>query len=238
MEKGISKTNNSIFQKEKTLSGKKALVIGGTSGIGFSVAQSLLADGAYVTVTGRKKPLDLPKNSLNFIKFESNSADIIKNENVLIKSALCECDILCICYGPFIQKPLHEMTNEDWLKISFDDYALPGVFTSYALKYMMKRKYGRIIFFGGTRTDSVRAYKTSAAYSGAKTGISVLVKSIALQYGKFGITCNAILPGFTHDAPKDTTEILPNDVANNVIFLLKSAELNGVLLNVDRGWNP
>lgn len=238
MEKVISEIDKSLSQNKKVLSGKKALIIGGTSGIGFYVAKSILADGVFVTVTGRKKPLEFQKNSLNFIQFESNSADIIKNENVLLKSALCECDILCICYGPFIQKPLHEMTAADWLKTSFDDYAVSGIFTSYALKYMMKRNFGRIILFGGTRTDSVRAYKTNAAYAGAKTGISVLVKSIALQYEKYGITCNAILPGFTHDAPNGTTEVMSDDIAKNVMFLLKSSELNGVLLNVDRGWNP
>ena len=100
----------------------------------------------------------------------------------MLKSYIERSDILIVCYGPFLQKPIHQMSQSEWLEISTLVFALPGFLTSLALPHMMEHKFGRILLFGGTRTDSVNGYKTNAVYGAGKTAVCSLVKSVCLEY--------------------------------------------------------
>lgn len=215
---------------------KKALVIGGTTGTGLCIAKRLSLLGARVTVTGRTFKENVPNILFLQSDYEKNGIHELQTEQCA--AALSECDMLIFCYGPFLQKSVCEMLPQDWISMALNNYALPGYAVSAALPGMMERSYGRIVLFGGTRTETVRAYKTNAAYAGAKTGLSVLVKSVAATYTRFGITCNALLPGFTHNAPTNTHCVSPEILGEHALYLLSHRELNGVLLGVDRGWQP
>jgi len=216
---------------------KNAVVIGGTGGIGFELAKILCKNECRVCVTGRHDPCS---QNLEFVQtdFMSGNKPLDLTENPLLKKKLNTADILCVSYGPFVQKPLHLTSAQDWQNLALFDYALAGIAVSSVLPGMMERKFGRILLFGGTRTDSIRSYKTNAAYAGAKTAISVLVKSVSAEYRKYGITCNAVLPGFVNGAKDKCDEISAVSVAESAFFLVKNENLNGVLLNVDRGWQP
>ncbi|MBP5451642.1 MAG: SDR family oxidoreductase [Treponema sp.] len=217
--------------------GKKVLVIGGTSSIGLSLAVQLNELGASVTVTGRNPPR---KNSdvLGFIQldFEKDGVECLEKDPV--RSLLCECDVLAVTYGPFIQKPLHQTSTDDWKKLALHDFALPGVALSLALPGMMERNFGRILFFGGTRTDKIRSYKTNAVYAAAKTALGVIVKSTAEHYAQYGITCNAICPGFTRNAPSPEYLIPEEEMASQALRLLSTPDSNGQILRVDKNWEP
>ncbi len=217
---------------------KNALVIGGTSGAGLETARLLCENGAYVTATGRTIPEFSAEKKIKFVKCEfdnDNFYSVFQNE---LFPLLQNTDFLVYAAGPFVQKSLEQTQADDWVSMANLNFALPGMCLSSALKFMKKRNFGRIVIFGGTRTDSVRAYKTNAAYAGAKTALSVLVKSAATEAAPFGITCNAILPGFIHNAPQNTKNVTETQLAQNAIYLMQNEFLNGVLLNVDRGWNP
>lgn len=216
---------------------KNAVVIGGTSGIGFELAKILCKNECSVCVTGRHDP---KAKDLEFIPtdFISGSSPLDLKEFPLLRERLCKADILCVSYGPFVQKPLHLTTAQDWQTLALYDYALAGIAVSSVLPGMMERKFGRIVLFGGTRTESVRSYKTNAAYAGAKTAISVLVKSVSAEYRKYGVTCNAVLPGFVNGAKDKGDAVSALSVAQSAFFLIQNEDLNGVLLNVDRGWQP
>ena len=214
--------------------GKKALVIGGTSSIGLSLALKLNELNADVTVTGRNPPREKAEE-LNFIQLDFQKDGIKCLEKL---SALTECDILSVTYGPFIQKPLHQTSPDDWKKVALHDFALPGIALSLALPSMMERNFGRILFFGGTRTDQIRAYKSNAAYAAAKTALDVIVKSTASNYAEYGITCNAICPGFTRNAPSPEYLMPESEITNKAVGLLLSPESNGQIIRVDRGWEP
>ena len=216
---------------------KNAVVIGGTSGIGFELAKILCKNECSVCVTGRHDP---KTKDLEFIPtdFISGNTHLDLNEFPMLREKLCKADILCVSYGPFVQKPLHLTTAQDWQTLALYDYALAGIVVSSVLPGMMERKFGRIVLFGGTRTESVRSYKTNAAYAGAKTAISVLVKSVSAEYRKYGVTCNAVLPGFVNGAKDKSDAISANSVAQSAFYLIQNENLNGVLLNVDRGWQP
>lgn len=216
---------------------KNAVVIGGTSGIGFELAKILCKNECSVCVTGRHDP---KTQDLEFIQtdFKSGKSLLDLNEFPQLREKLCEADILCVSYGPFVQKPLHLTTAQDWQTLALLDYALAGIAVSTVLPGMMERKFGRIVLFGGTRTESVRSYKTNAAYAGAKTAISVLVKSVSAEYRKYGVTCNAVLPGFVNGAKDKSDAVSALSVAQSAFSLIQNENLNGVLLNVDRGWQP
>lgn len=164
--------------------------------------------------------------------------------------AVAESDVLCICYGPFLQKSLDVMTVQDWQDMAVLNYALPGFLVSAALGGMMERHWGRILLFGGTGTASRSEFRTNVAYAGAKTAVGTLVQSTAAAYARFGITCNAVLPGFTQTEYTGAqaealaqqmplgTLITAEAVARAAFFLLRSPDINGALLRLDRGWSP
>ena len=230
---------------DKNLNGKNALVVGGTSSVGLALAEQLSLCGAEVHATGTHIPepdamtggeTDISNIHFHIHDFEKNGIESVLEEpfNSLLKKA----DILAVCYGPFVRKPIFETNAEDWKKLALMDYALPGLLVSESLKRMMNRRWGRIILFGGTRTDSIRNYKNVAAYSGAKTGLGVLVKSVAAEYRQYNITCNAILPGFTRNAPENAEPVTEAELAECALNFTLKPSFNGVLLNVDGGWTP
>ena len=217
---------------------KKTLIIGGTGSIGLSLAVQLNELGSSVTVTGRNPPPREKAEELEFIQldFEKDGIECLEKEPLL--SALSECDILSVTYGPFVQKALHQTSSAEWKKLALHDFALPGIALSLALPSMMKRNFGRILLFGGTRTDQIRSYKTNAAYAAAKTALDVIVKSTAANYAPYGITCNAICPGFTRNAPSPEYLMPESEITNQAVRLLLSPESNGHIIRVDRGWEP
>lgn len=246
--------------------GKKAVVIGGSGGIGFEISKMLLKNRATVVIHGKsEEKLKSVKESLSrqlevepsmieieSFDFSSDTSLFIKNlENSGLNESVKTADILCVCYGPFLQKNLEQMSALDWQNLALLDYALPGIFVSKALQKMMEKHWGRILLFGGTGTFFRSEYRTNPAYAGAKSGLCVLVQSIAAFYAKHGITCNAILPGFvqTEYLNSETVQSLENkmpgktlieakNIAKSAEFLLLNPDLNGVLLKVDRGWSP
>lgn len=265
MEQNLSK-----IQKNK-----KTVIIGASGGIGRELALELASTTQELVLHGlSQEKLDSLKDEIHnklsenfsdktkfpkvtdisykftpsfFTEEDDSSTESAKNQLLEhIKTA----DTLCICYGPFLQKPLHLTTKSEWLESSSLVFALPGYFVSQVLPHMMEEKFGRILLFGGTRTDSVNGYKTNAVYGAGKTAVCSLVKSVCLEYSQYGIRCNAILPGFVEteyvtDAQMKHYRTLLNSeeiieaksVAKTAKFLLENEDVNGVLFRIDRGWN-
>lgn len=187
------------------------------------------------------------KNCGNFATKNSDEFSSLEN----LKSALRESEILCVCYGPFLQKKISETSACEWIWTTRLNLALPGILAGYAARFMKKRGFGRILFFGGTRTNQINGFKTNAAYAAAKTGIASLTKSFALEFGEHGIYTAAIFPGFVkteYISAKKRAEyekilgekkmICADEVARAALFLLSDPNLNGTLLEMNGGWRP
>ncbi len=237
----------------KVFENKKAVIVGGSGGIGSAIAQMLAPQCGNLVIHGGHESAKFDKlvqeTGAKKIVLDFSKISFTEIESSALAKEIETCDILCVCHGPFLQKSVHDMSFSEWQTISLMNYALPGAFLSIALKNMRKNHFGRVILFGGTGTDHRTEYATNPAYAGAKSALNVLVQSVAASYARDGITCNAILPGFTKTEYTKNEDILSKKMpfgtiinsrtlAKSAMFLMENPDLNGVLLRVDRGWTP
>jgi NAD(P)-dependent dehydrogenase (short-subunit alcohol dehydrogenase family) len=231
----------------KIFKDKKALVIGGSGGIGRFVSLGLANLGAELTVIG------VSEEHLKRIKAETHAETfLIKlDADNAVDSVLKACpstDILVCALGPFKRKMLAETTPAEWKHIVTLNLILPGSLISVYLGGMMERHWGRILLFGGTNTSYIRGWTTTTPYSAAKTALGVLAKSTAKNAAAFGVTCNVICPGLTDTEYMDEearqynrensptgVPITPEAVGAFAIDVLKNQHLNGAMLPIDEG---
>lgn len=200
--------------------GRTALVVGGSGGIGKAVSLELASRGASVLVHGKSG--GKVDSVVLAIRQQGGTAaglalDIDSPDSLLAALPPSDAfDILVVAFGPFVQKTLALHTQADWEKMALLDLALPGALASRFLPSMIQRGFGRILFFGGTRTDATRGFLTNAAYAAAKTGLNVLAKSIALEGRAHNVAAVTVCPGFvdteylTEATKRQLRSIAPN----------------------------
>ncbi|HTX73435.1 MAG TPA: SDR family NAD(P)-dependent oxidoreductase [Rectinemataceae bacterium] len=182
---------------------RRAFVVGGSGGLGRAVACELARRGASLLVHGgsSRERLEATLRELRELGSRSASFDslllpIARPRDLVARlPELGKIDILVCSFGPFLRSSLAHTSAEDWERLALLDLALPGALASALLPAMGARHWGRMLFFGGTRTDAIRAYRSNAAYAAAKTGVAVLVKSLAVEGGASGVAALGICPG-------------------------------------------
>jgi len=187
-----------------SLRGRRALVVGGSGGIGRALSLELGARGASLVVHGgsSRERLDACLSDLRGLGAPAEGF-LLDLEEAGGPSRLIErlpglgpLDILAVAFGPFVQKSLAETKAEDWERMALLDLALPGALASALLPGMSARGWGRVLLVGGTRTDTVRPCASNAAYAAAKTALAVLAKSLAVEGAPHGVGCVLVCPGF------------------------------------------
>jgi len=233
--------------------GKKALIIGGTGGIGRAVALGLADRGAELTVHGGSSAERL-ESTLKAVKERGAKGDGFllriegpaQAEEIIARAP--RPDILVCAWGPFKQGKLEALDREFWQNMVESNLVFPGVLVSLILRGMMERNWGRILLFGGTNTGAIRGFTSTAAYSAAKTALGVLAKSTALAAASRGVTCNVLCPGLT-DTEYTTEDLLrynrekspggkplrPEQLAATALNILEDASLNGAVIPADQG---
>jgi 3-oxoacyl-[acyl-carrier protein] reductase len=238
---------------ETDFSGRQALVVGGTGGIGATIAQGLAERGAQVTVHGGSSE-DRLRRVLQGISSVGGTAQgflhpITSAESVdSLFRRLPRVDILVWAWGPFLRKPLETYTSGDWEYLAKANFSWPGAMVSLTLRGMLDRGWGRLLLFGGTNTDTIRGFTSTAVYSAAKTALAVVVKSTAKTAADRGVTCNMICPGFvdteylSEEARAYGKSKSPNHtllstraVAELGIQILLSSQINGAIIPMDGG---
>lgn len=234
-------------------SGKKALVVGGTGGIGKAIALGLAERGAELTIQGgsSRERLD---STLSAIRQNGGKAEgfLLQMGNpAAAEQILAHCpapDILICAWGPFKQGNLENLDGKFWQNMVESNLILPGTLVSLTLQGMMERNWGRILLFGGTNTDTLRGFSTTTAYSAAKTALAVIAKSVAKSAGSRGITCNVVCPGLTDTeyTPEEQRRynreksagkgpLKPEQIAQAALAILENPGLNGAVVPVDQG---
>lgn len=183
------------------LQGKRALVTGGSSGIGEAMARALgLAGASVILVSRRGAELAAATQGLadEGIAAQWVAGDLATPEaarqvarDVLALGAV---DILVNAAGVNLREPFAEVTPASWMAQIHLHLSAPFFLTQALAPAMGQRGWGRIINIASLQ--SLRAFPNSAPYGAGKGGIVQLTRAIAVEWGPQGITCNAIGPGF------------------------------------------
>lgn len=191
-------TINALFD----LSGRRALVSGGNSGIGEAMARALGLAGAHVVLLARREP-ELQAAALR-LRNDGLQVDCVTGDLSVpqacgeigrqVLSTIGDVDILVNAAGINLREPFQDITPSSWAAQVNLHLGAPLFLTQALAPGMRQRRWGRIINIASLQ--SYRAFADSAPYGSSKGGIVQLTRAIAQQWSPFGITCNAIGPGF------------------------------------------
>lgn len=243
-----------------SLTGRTAVVTGGSTGLGQGMAVGLAAAGAEVVL------VDYVESTETETAIRSSGgravtvvADLMKTESIpavitAAVKAFGKVDILVNNAGIIRRADAIDFTEKDWDDVMTLNSKTVFFLAQEAAKDMMKRKYGKIIstasllaFQGGIRVPS---------YAASKGAVAQITKALANEWAKFGINVNAIAPGYMatnntkalrEDAVREKAIVeripagrwgTPQDLAGAAVFLASPASdyVNGHVLVVDGGW--
>jgi 3-hydroxybutyrate dehydrogenase len=257
-----------------SLKNRNAVVTGSTSGIGLAYARALAREGANVCLNGFGKPEEIERERAALgseFKVEAiySGADMTKPDEIAgmiatAKAKLGSVDILINNAGVQFVSPIEEFPVEKWDQIIAINLSAAFHAMRAAIPGMKAAKWGRIISTASAHSLVASPFKS--AYVTAKHGIAGLTKTAALETATFGITVNAISPGYVwtplveHQIPdtmaargltreqviKDvmlaaqpTKQFVTSEqVAAIAVFLCSDAasQITGANISVDGGW--
>jgi 3-oxoacyl-[acyl-carrier protein] reductase len=249
---------NSISNIKIDLSGKIALITGGTRGIGKAIAERFLDAGASVILTGTKindiEKLNNNKTSDRVTYLQVDFSDQNSVNALLTEiSSYNKIDVLINNAGVNKIALNTETTNEDFDLLNDINVRGPYILCREVSKLMKKNGYGRIVNI--TSIWSVITRPGRSIYTTAKFAIAGLTKTLAVELAEYNILVNSVGPGFTMteltattntpEEIKKITDIIPIkrmaqpiEIANTILFLCSDLNtyLTGQNIIVDGGY--
>lgn len=244
------------------LTGKRALITGGTQGIGAALAAALGAAGASVVVNARNpEKLEAGVQQLRRQGIEATGAlfDITDSSSVQaaveqIEQDTGPIDILVNNAGIIKRAPAEEMAEDDWNLVIQTDLTAPFLLCKHVGKYMISRRRGKIINICSLMSELGR--DMVSAYAAAKGGLKMLTRNLATEWAPYNIQVNGIGPGYIatpintayREAGNPLNDYIvsrtpagrwgtPEDLAGAAVFLASAASdfVNGQIVYVDGG---
>jgi len=242
------------------LSGRVAIVTGSSRGIGRAIAIELAKEGASIVINNDKSVQEaletveaIKKLGRRAIYFKADVSNIEETDEMFsaVMKEFGKVDILINNAGIIKDAFLEKMNMEDWHSVL--SVVLTGTYncTKSAVDFMKQQKYGRIINIASVVGQMGNIGQ--ANYAAAKAAVIGFTKTIAKECAKYGVTVNAVSPGFIETAmlkkipldvvPKILSQIplgrfgKPEEVAKLVVFLASddASYITGQVLNINGG---
>lgn len=251
-----------------------AIVTGSTSGIGLALAEAMAAEGANIVLNGLGDPVKIEATRAGIagkygVDFRYHSADMTKPDQIadMVAStakAFGRLDILVNNAGVQHVSPIEDFPTDNWNQIIAINLSSAFHATKAAVPIMKAQKRGRIVNIASAHALVASPFK--AAYVASKHGVLGLTKTVALETATFGVTVNAICPGYVKTplveaqiadqakargisedevmrdvilAAQPTKAFVTFDQLSGLLIYLVSdagASVNGTALSVDGGW--
>jgi NAD(P)-dependent dehydrogenase (short-subunit alcohol dehydrogenase family) len=255
-------TTSGYLERLFSLTGRVALVTGGSSGIGRGIATALAKAGASVVLLARsRQALEETVADLRADGCQANWVSADLGDRAQLQEAaeqatepFGEPHILVNCAGVNIRPPLAELSTADWDTTMAVNLAAPFLLGQRFGPVMAEQCFGRII--NVTSQQASRAFGNSGGYGASKAGLAALTRSQSEAWAQYGVCCNAISPGFVPtpltaavNADPARLEALasrtmigrngtPADFAGAAVFLASRASdyITGEVLHVDGGF--
>jgi 3-oxoacyl-[acyl-carrier protein] reductase len=234
---------------------KKILITGATGGIGKALVKKFLSLDGNVLATGTKiEKLDALKKEfpkINVLKFDISEHSKIEEFIENVSSQLTGLDVLVNNAGINMDNLSIRMKDEEWKKVIDINLGSTFFLCKYAIKKMLKNKYGRIVNI--TSIVGHTGNLGQSNYTASKAAVNAMSKSLAIEYAKKNITINCVSPGFIQSKMTDNilesikavlTSRIPmsrlgtgEDVSNTVAFLSSDAAsyITGETIHVNGG---
>jgi 2-deoxy-D-gluconate 3-dehydrogenase len=243
------------------LKGKKAIVTGGSRGLGKAMAQGLHDAGVELVIMGSNESVKKVADEMSSLENQVNGviSDFRDKNNIKrgfdeAINILGDLDILINNAGMQIRHPVIDFPLDDWNTILNVNLTSAFVMSQLAGKIMLSKSYGKIINIASLLSFS--GGYTVPAYAASKGGIAQLTKAMANEWASKNINVNAIAPGYMDtdniaEIKSDTArnaQILeripagrygtPEDMIGAMLFLSSKASdyVNGTIILVDGGW--
>jgi gluconate 5-dehydrogenase len=262
VKNSYNQNNINMSNKLFDLSGKTALVTGGTHGLGMAIAEGLAEAGATIVINdvftekleaARKQYADLG------IKVHTYPLNVTDEEAVermvpVIEKEVGPIDILVNNAGIIKRIPILEMKADEFREVLDVDLTGPFIMAKAVARGMVKRGYGKIINMCSMMSELGR--DTVSAYASAKGGLKMLTRSMATEWARYNIQINGIGPGYFATAQTAPIRVdghpfnefilhrtpagrwgQPEDLAGAAVFLASKASdfVNGQVVYVDGG---
>ena len=246
-----------------SLTGKTALITGGSKGLGYAMAEALASAGSSVAICSRTpgeaaaaaKEL-AERTGKNILGYEADVTDGASVEALVqaVNADLGKIDILINNAGVNVRKPTADLSEDEFDFVM--DVSVKGSFlcSKAVMQGMIARKWGRIVMLGSIMSHV--SIPGRAAYASAKTAVLGMTRALALEGAPHGVTVNCLCPGvfatpmnlpLMNDAAAYQTFLSkipmgrwaqPEELGGVVLFLCSDASsyMTGADLKVDGGW--
>jgi gluconate 5-dehydrogenase len=244
------------------LTGKVALITGGTHGIGMAIAKALASAGARICVNdisedklaACKKEYDKEGIDVFTLLFDVTNEEDVNRGIVIIETSVGPIDILVNNAGIIKRVPILNMPVEDFRQVIEIDLVAPFIVSKRVAPSMIKRGGGKIINMCSMM--SVYGRNSVSAYASAKGGLKLLTANMCCEWAKHNIQINGIGPGYIATAQTEPIRVDghpfnnlvmtrtpagrwgdPEDIGGAAVFLASGASnyVNGHVLFVDGG---
>jgi len=239
-----------------------AVILGGTSGLGLAISKGFAGFGADVVPSGRRATMvetaaaaieSLGRRSLRHAGDATDRASLEKLRDAVLEE-FGRVDILVNSTGRTMKKPTIEVTDEEWRQVMGLNLDAVWMMSQIAGAHMVARRQGSIINIGSMSGEIVNRPQWQPGYNASKAAVHHLTKSLAAEWGRFGVRVNALAPGYmkTDMAPVDRPEFrrywiedaalerygYPEELGGAVVFLASDAStfVTGSVLVVDGGY--